>query len=159
MPPKAVIPLESIDLEDVLMDRAEIRKTNAHRFEMEQIDAVCMLDHENRRVAGWRDVRDDEFWVRGHIPGRPIFPGVLMIEASAQLCSVMYYKVLNPGAETFFGFAGVDEVKFRGSVVPGDRIVFAATLLKYRPHRCTFQTQAFVNGEMKFQGLITGMGV
>ena len=70
-------------------------------------------------MAGYRDVRDDEFWVRGHIPGRPIFPGVLMIETAAQL--VGYYAMSKMPSQGFLGFGGVEDVKFRGTVVPGQR--------------------------------------
>ncbi len=159
MPPKPILPLESIDLESVILDRAGIREVNAHRHEMEQIDAIVLMDPERQMIAGWRDVRDDEFWVRGHIPGRPIFPGVLMIEATAQMCSVMYYQVLQPGADHFFGFGGLDAVKFRGSVVPGDRIVFMARSIERRSRRWRFGAQAFVEGRMVFEAEITGMTV
>lgn len=159
MPPKPILPLESIDLEAILLDRAGIREVNAHRHEMEQIDAIVLMDSDRQMIAGWRDVRDDEFWVRGHIPGRPIFPGVLMIEATAQMCSVMYYQVLQPGADHFFGFGGLDAVKFRGSVVPGDRIVFMARSIERRSRRWRFGAQAFVDGRMVFEGEITGMTV
>ena len=159
MPPKPILPLESIDLESVILDRAGIREVNAHRHEMEQIDAIVLMDAERQMIAGWRDVRDDEFWVRGHIPGRPIFPGVLMIEATAQMCSVMYYQVLQPGADHFFGFGGLDAVKFRGSVVPGDRIVFMAHSIERRSRRWRFGAQAFVEGRMVFEAEITGMTV
>ena len=159
MPPKPIIPLESLDLEKILYDRDAIRKINPHRFEMEQIDAVCVMEPERVVVAGYRDVTRDEFWVRGHIPGRPIFPGVLMIEASAQLCSVMYYTILNPNADHFFGFGGLDRVKFRGSAVPGDRIVFMAHSLERKSRKWTFESQAYVQGKMVFEAVVTGMVV
>jgi len=159
MPPRPIVPLEDLDLENVLYDREAIREINPHRFEMEQIDAVCLMDPDAAMVAGYRDVRDDEFWVRGHIPGRPIFPGVLMIEASAQMCSVMYYTMLNPGADHFFGFGGLDRVKFRGSAVPGDRLVFMARSLERRSRKWTFEAQAFIEGRMVFEAVVTGMVV
>ena len=159
MPPKPIIPLESINLENILHDREAIRKINPHRYEMEQIDAICLMDPAQVVVAGFRDVRDDEFWVRGHIPDRPIFPGVLLIEATAQLCSVMYYTILVPSADHFFGFGGLDKVKFRGSVVPGDRLVFMAQSMVRKTRKWTFRSQAFVEGRMVFEGTITGMVV
>jgi len=159
MPPKAIVPLENVDLENILHDRTAIRKINPHRHEMEQIDAICLMDPENYVVVGYRDIRDDEFWVRGHIPGRPIFPGVFMIEATAQMCSVMYYEILNPGADHFFGFGGLDRVKFRGSAQPGDRLVLMARSLERRSRKWTFEAQGFIDGKMVFEAEITGMVV
>lgn len=153
------MPLEELDLETVLYDRDAIRGINPHRFEMEQIDAVCFVDTDRVVVVGYRDLRADEFWVRGHIPGRPIFPGVLMIEAAAQLCSVMYYTLLNPKADHFFGFGGLDRVKFRGVAVPGDRLVFMARLREQRSRRWSFEAQAFIDDRMVFEAVVSGMVV
>lgn len=159
MPPKPIVPLEDLDLENVIFDREAIRRINPHRYEFEQIHAVCLADRENLVVAGYRDVTEDEFWVRGHIPGRPIFPGVLMIEATAQMCSVMYYSYLAPDNDHFFGFAGLENVKFRGSAKPGDRLVFLARSLERRSRKWSFEAQAFIDGKMVFEAIVTGMTV
>ena len=116
---------------------------------------IYLVDEDRMVMAGYRDVRDDEFWVRGHIPGRPIFPGVLMIETAAQLVS--YYAMRKMPKQGFLGFGGVDDVKFRGSVVPGDRIVMVGKMVEVRRRRCVGDTQAFVNGNMVYEGRITGM--
>jgi 3-hydroxyacyl-[acyl-carrier-protein] dehydratase len=116
---------------------------------------VFFVDRSDGTVAGFRDVRDDEFWVRGHIPGRPIFPGVLIIETAAQLVS--YYVVSEDPSRGFLGFGGVDDVKFRGTVRPGQRLIMLGKLLENRRRRCVGATQGFVDGQMVFEGLITGM--
>ena len=159
MPPPLLVDLASLDLDRVLAGPDEIRARNPHRYEMELVDGIVHYDPEAGTIVGYRDTREDEFWVRGHIPGRPIFPGVLMVEATAQMCSVMYYRVLQPGAGHFFGFAGLENVKFRGSVVPGDRIVFMAHSVERRSRRWRFGAQAYVDGRMVFQGDIIGMAV
>ena len=87
MPPKVHFDLATIDPAHVLADREAIRKILPQRFEMEQLDAIVHLDGAAGLVVGYKDVRHDEFWVRGHMPGYPILPGVLMCEAAAQLCS------------------------------------------------------------------------
>ena len=157
MPPKPIIPLESIDLENILYDREAIRTINPHRHEMEQIDAICLMDPDQVVVAGFRDVRDDEFWVRGHIPGRPLLPGVLMAEAAAQACTYYYKRCTDD--DRFLGFGGIDKWKFRGTVVPGDRLIIIAKNIELKSRRAVFQTQGVVDGRVVFEGIITGMPV
>lgn len=156
MPPKPLIDLSQIDPTRVLVDRQGIYRVNPHRFEFQQLDGICLLDRTEQTLAGFRDVRADEFWVRGHIPGRPIFPGVLMIETAAQL--VGYYVMTEPQRQgDFLGFGGVDDVKFRGVVQPGSRIIMLGQMLDQKPRRCIGATQGFVNGRMVYEGIITGM--
>ena len=157
MPPQPFIDLGTLDFGHMLADREGIYKINPHRFEFAQLDGIIKLDYETDVIAGYRDVKADEFWVRGHIPGRPIFPGVLMIETAAQLVS--YYVVGSQPGKGFLGFGGVDGVKFRGSVEPGQRIIMLGKMVENRPRRCIGDTQAFVNGKMVYEGRITGMWV
>src|SRR5712692_6806954 len=78
-----------LDLSRILVDQEGIRRVNRQRFEMEQLTAIVHIDREQNLIAGYKDVGPDEFWVRGHMPGYPLMPGVMMCEAAAQLCS--YY--------------------------------------------------------------------
>jgi len=157
MPPKALFDLASIDLNKIVADREAIYRVNPHRHEFQQLGGIYVCDHQAGIIAGYRDVRGDEFWVRGHIPGRPIFPGVLMIETAAQLVS--YYVMTAEPGKGFLGFGGVDEVKFRGAVVPGQRIIMLGKMVEMRPRRCVGATQGYVDGQLVYEGLITGMWV
>jgi hypothetical protein len=78
MPPKPLIDLDSIDLDKVVAGPEQIRECNRQRYEMEHLDAIVHLDTEEGVIVGYKDVKDDEFWVRGHIPGRPLLrlPGL-----------------------------------------------------------------------------------
>ena len=89
MPPPLLVDLQGIDLGRLEITREGIRQMNPHRFEMEQLDGIIKFAPEQGYAIGLRNVTDQEFWVRGHIPGRPLMPGVLMLEAAAQLCT--YY--------------------------------------------------------------------
>jgi len=157
MPPEPLFDLSMIDTSRVQVDRDAIYRVNPHRYEFQQLDGIYFIDDDARLIAGYRDVREDEFWVRGHIPGRPIFPGVLMIETAAQLVS--YCAMREFPDKGFLGFGGVDDVKFRGAVTPGDRIIVIGRMVELKPRRCKGATQAFVDGRMVFQGVITGMWV
>src|SRR3989304_4761865 len=94
---RRIVDLSSLDLEHPKFGIEAIRRRNAQRYEMEQISSVIDVNGKEGWLVGFRDVRADEFWVRGHIPGRPIFPGVLMIETAAQLVS--YYVRRGPGGD------------------------------------------------------------
>src|SRR5437588_5037222 len=122
MPPEFHFDPGQLDLAKVVADQHAIRKVNPQRFEMEQLTAIVYVDHEQHIVAGYKDVRPDEFWVRGHMPGYPLLPGVLLCEAAAQLCSYYVCAYSSLGGD-FIGFAGLENVRFRGMVKPGDRLI------------------------------------
>lgn len=159
MPPRAIIPLDRIDVGKVVADIEDIRRANPQRFDMEQLSYICHFDPDAGEVAGVLNVSDEPFWAPGHIPGRPLMPGVIMIEAAAQLCSWSVRQVYDPEAyrDRFFGFGGIDNVKFRGTVLPGQRLLLLGTQGELRPRRAAFHTQGWVNGKMAFQGDIAGM--
>jgi 3-hydroxyacyl-[acyl-carrier-protein] dehydratase len=157
MPAPLLVDLSTIDLGRVVMGIEQIRQYNPHRYEMEQLSGVIHLDLEGGRIVAFRDVRPDEFWVRGHIPGRPLMPGVLMIEAAAQMCS-LFYKLVQKDPR-FVGFAGVDGVKFRGPVVPGNRLVLLGRAAEIRSRRAVFDTQGVVDGRLVVEARITGMPI
>src|SRR5262245_54133493 len=115
MPPVALVDPATIDTSRVLVDREGIRQANSQRFEMEQLTAILAIDTERHLIIGYKDVEPDEFWVRGHVPGYPLMPGVLICEAAAQLSSFYCHeiKIVEDG---FLGFGGMDDVRFRGLV-------------------------------------------
>ncbi len=152
-----IIDLSGIDLNHVIADREEIRKYIPQRFEMEQITAIVYEDTEKHICVGYKDLTHDEFWVRGHMPGMPLMPGVIMCEAAAQVSSYYVQKNDLLGAE-MVGFGGLEDVRFRDPVVPGDRLVIVVGLTKYRPGRmivCRFQ--GFVGESLAVEGKIKGI--
>ena len=127
------------------------------RHEMGLLHGILALDREAGLVVGFHDTRPTDFWVRGHLPGRPLMPGVVMVEAAAQLCAWMAHDLIPNPPGKFFGFAGIDEVRFRGQVEPGERLLLAARIVRVRKPLAVFGAQAFVRDEMVFEGRITGM--
>src|SRR4051794_31172316 len=104
MPPQFVFDISSIDLNKVIYDQEAIREANPQRGDMEMLNGIVYAAPELGRIVGYKDVRADEFWVPGHIPGRPLLPGVLMVEAAAQLASFYTRKFV--GWKGFIGFGG-----------------------------------------------------
>lgn len=157
MAAQPIVPVELWNLDRVVLGLDAIRESNQQRFEMEQLTAITFLDPESGRIVGYRDVGDDEFWVRGHIPGRPIFPGVLMLEALAQLTSLYVARAIPDLG--FIGFGGVDGVKFRQTIVPGDRLVLLGRSVEIRKRRAVFDTQGWVGDRLAIEAQITGVRV
>src|SRR5262249_15030887 len=118
MPPVALIDPAKIDTSRILADQKGIRQANPQRFEMEQLTAIVLLDTKEHLIIGYKDVAPNEFWVRGHVPGYPLMPGVLICEAAAQLASY-YCNEINVVKDGFLGFGGMEDVRFRGPVRPG----------------------------------------
>ena len=158
MPPELHFDLAAIDFSQVVADRETIRQVNPQRYEMEQLDAVVLVDWDRDLVVGYKDVREDEFWVRGHMPGYPLLPGILMCEASAQLCS--WYTVKKGLLQgDFLGFGGLENVRFRSPVHPGDRLVLVAKATKVHRRQMIYNVQGFVGNTMVFHGDIIGMAL
>lgn len=156
MPPPAHFNLTELNLDRVIADREAIRNVNPQRFEMEQLDAIVLLDPERHLVAGYKDVRADEYWARGHMPGYPLLPGVLMCEAAAQLCSY-YITTQGLSPADFIGFGGLENVRFRSPVRPGDRLVLIGKAGKVNPRRTIFNVQGFVGDTMVFHADVVGV--
>lgn len=155
MPPKYLFDVGGLDWNRVIYDQEAIRRANPQRGHMEQLNGIVFANPEAGQIIGFKDVRDDEFWVEGHIPGRPIYPGVLMIEAAAQLAS--FYTRTFVGWKGFIGFGGADEIKFRQQVVPGQRMYLLGQKLWERHRRIHCKIQGLVNDQMAFECAITGV--
>lgn len=156
MPPVALVDPATIDTSRVLVDREGLRKGNPQRFEMEQLTAIVSIDLEQNLIIGYKDVEPDEFWIRGHVPGYPLMPGVLICEAAAQLASYFCHciKIVKDG---FLGFGGMEDVRFRGPVHPGDRLVLVSKAEKVNRRQTIFETQGFVDNNMVYHGRIIGV--
>ncbi|MDH3585158.1 MAG: beta-hydroxyacyl-ACP dehydratase [Phycisphaerae bacterium] len=145
--------LDRFDLDSVVHDVSMIEAANPQRGAMRQLDGIVHVT--TTEGIGVKNVADDEFWVDGHIPGRPLMPGVLMIETAAQMAGyIMKQREPDLG---FIGFLGCDSVKFRGQVVPGDRFYILARAIKISRRRFICETQGVVEGNLVFEGVVSGM--
>ena len=156
MPPEAMFDIKKVDCSKVVVDIEGIRKVNPQRYEMEHLTAVVHIDPVEHLAIGYKDVRHDEFWVRGHMPGYPLMPGVLICEAAAQLCGFVATQQKWMAGD-FLGFGGMENVRFRGPVRPGDRLVIMVKPTKINRRQVISMAQAFVGETMVFQGDIIGV--
>jgi 3-hydroxyacyl-[acyl-carrier-protein] dehydratase len=151
-----ILDFSEYDLNNIVADIEAIRRYNPQRFEMEQLTAICHEDPVKAVCVGYKDIGPDEFWARGHMPGVPLMPGVIMCEAAAQLASyyIHRYKLLEEG---IVGFGGLEKVRFRGLVRPGDRFIIVSRLLKVRRSIMTCEFQCFVNQALVCEGVLKGV--
>ena len=152
-----ILDFSEYDLNQVVADTEAIRRYNPQRYEMEQITAICFEDPQRNVCVGYKDLTSDEFWVRGHMPGMPLMPGVIMCEAAAQLASYYSHRYSLMGGVV--GFGGLEAVRFRGVVRPGDRFVIVSRLLKLRRSIMTCEFQCFVNQSLVCEGVLKGVSL
>jgi 3-hydroxyacyl-[acyl-carrier-protein] dehydratase len=155
MPPKLIYDIDTIDPQGLVFGPEKIREVNPQRGDFEHLDGIALYKPEDQIMIGFKNVREDEFWVTGHVPGRPLLPGVLMLEAAAQLCS--FYSNLQNNNEYFYALGGIDEARFRGTVTPGEKLFLLAQPQTLKPVRSVFKTQGTVNGKLVFEAQILGI--
>ena len=128
---------------------------NPQAGDMRQLDYIAYVSDDKQTAVGIKNVKEDEFWITGHIPGRPIYPGVLMIEAAAQISSVLYH--LNAESNHFMGFTRCDNCSFRDQVLPGNTLALVSIIRKFQRRRFGCDAQGVVDGKFIFEVQITGM--
>lgn len=159
MPAVPLIDFDALNLDTVQATREDVRKFIMQRGRFEMLDGIVHLDLENDLVISYVDIHADAWWASDHVPGRPLFPGALMIEASAQMCTYDFMQRTPDMKDTFVGFAGVDKVRYRGTVEPECRMYFAGRVTRIRSNMFTYSTQGFVNRKLVYEGDIMGMVV
>ncbi len=158
MPPPLLFDLEQIDLNaSAVFDQQTIGECNPQRYEMRQLDGVLWYDKDKFLILGYKDVTDDEFWTSGHIPGRPLMPAVIMVEAAAQLLSFFVKKIY--GVPGFIGFSAIKDAKFRLSVEPGQRLLLLGHIIKLKSRKFAAEIQGVTGGKIAFETTVEGMKV
>ncbi len=154
-----IIDPTTIDFSRVVADLDEIRRYNLQRYEMEQLTAIVLEDFDRKICVGYKDTSREDFWVRGHMPGMPLMPGVVMLEAAAQLCSY-YAQKLDLLGTRMIGFGGLEDVRFRDPVIPGDRLILICQLVKARRGRMLVSRfQGAVHDNLVVEGVLKGVPI
>ena len=118
-----------------------------HRYPFLLVDRILEIE-PGRSAVGLKNVTVDEPFFQGHFPGRPIMPGVLILEAMAQVAGVLLLHDLPARHEKLIYFTGIDRAKFRRPVVPGDQLRLEVEILKLRSWTCKLRAVAKVEGQL-----------
>jgi len=149
--------LEAIDLTQRSRDRAHIATRMAHRGDMALLDNILWVSPDFRRSVALKIVRPEEFWVSGHFPGKPMYPGVLMVESAAQLSAYLYNA--RQEKPLLAAFTRIDNCSFRNSVVPGDELLLLCQEVKWSRRGFVCDVQGVTGGKLAFEARISGISV
>ncbi len=139
-----------------VIDNIGLQAILPHRYPFLLVD--CVVEFEpGHRAVGVKNVTINEPCFQGHFPGRPIFPGVLIVEALAQLGGVLAIRSLPPGQSPIVYLTGIEKAKFRKPVLPGDQIRLEVEVIKRRPPFWKMQGKAFVGGRLVCEVASTAM--
>jgi 3-hydroxyacyl-[acyl-carrier-protein] dehydratase len=137
------------------MNINEIMALLPHRYPLLLVDRVLELV-PNERILAYKNISVNEEVFNGHFPGAPIFPGVLTIEALAQASGILGFASTNTTADDgkLYLFAGVDKVRFKRTVVPGDQLMLSSEVEAVKRNIWRFRTSATVDGEIACQATL-----
>lgn len=131
----------------MILDIQGIQKILPHRYPFLMVDAILEIE-PFKRIVGIKNVTINEHFFQGHFPGKPIFPGVLIIESMAQTGGLLLLREVPDRESKLLYFAAVDEARFRRPVVPGDQLKVDVTVISWRTTFCKLRGIATVNGEL-----------
>ena len=142
-----------------MKDILEIQRYLPHRYPFLLVDRILEME-EGKRIVGLKNVTINEPFFQGHFPGQPVMPGVLILEAMAQVGGCLALSYLKKEGEQAVYFMGIDKAKFRKPVVPGDNLRLEVEVLKQRGNIWVFKGKAYVDdtlvSEAELMAMMTG---
>ena len=133
----------------------EIIKLLPHSYPFLLVDRVLEFEHA-KKIIGIKNVTFNEPFFQGHFPGKPIMPGVLMVEALAQIGGILAFKSFPDKTGSVF-FLGIDNARFRKPVVPGDQLKLVVEVVKFKRDIWVFEGKAYVDNEIVTEARIMAM--
>jgi len=137
-----------------IINTQDIMKILPHRFPFLLVDKIVELE-ENKRIVGIKNVTINEGFFQGHFPKTPVMPGVLIIEAMAQVGGILLLRAIPDRENKLAYFMGIDQAKFRKPVLPGDQLRFEVEVLRLRSRACKMQGKAYVGEDVVAEAIIT----
>ncbi len=137
-----------------ILNLTEILNILPHRYPFVLVDRILEVQPPDF-VKGMKNVTYNEHFFQGHFPGQPVMPGVLIVEAMAQTGGILAYQSLPEAKDRLFFFMGMDKVKFRRPVVPGDQLIMECTATHRSSRAWKMQGKAFVDGQLAVQADLT----
>jgi UDP-3-O-[3-hydroxymyristoyl] N-acetylglucosamine deacetylase / 3-hydroxyacyl-[acyl-carrier-protein] dehydratase len=147
----AMVPPQVIPRGSAVMNVTDVQAVLPHRFPFLMIDRILAFEGENK-IVGMKSVTINEPYFQGHFPGHPVMPGVLQLEAMAQVASILMSKRTSLSGIGYFMSA--DEVKFRKPVHPGDTLIIEGELLRAKATIAKASCRCLVNGEVTSEAIL-----
>ncbi len=141
---------------ETLLSTTQIQSFLPHRYPFLLVDRIIELT-PGQRIVGLKNVTINEPFFQGHFPGMPVMPGVLQIEAMAQTGGLLLLNQIAEPEKKLLLFAGIDEVKFRRPVVPGDTLHITMTLLRFKGRVARLRGEITVEGQPVSEAIITSV--
>jgi 3-hydroxyacyl-[acyl-carrier-protein] dehydratase len=135
------------------MDTIEIQKLLPHRYPFLMVDAIVEVERL-KRIVGIKNVSINEYYFQGHFPGKPVMPGVLILEAMAQTGGLLLLLDIPDRDNKLLYFVAVDGARFRRPVVPGDQLRIEINVLHWRGDFCKLEGRATVDGQLAAEGTV-----
>src|SRR5712675_945513 len=153
-----LVDLSTLDLSHDVVSQDDLRRLVPQRDYFQMLDGVCHYDPERGTLVAYKDWPADAWWASAHMPGRPLMPGVLMIEGGAQAAGILIKKLSGWEPQRVIGLGGLNNVRFRGQIVPPARVLFVATQGTISGNRLArLPAQAFCNGQLVMEMELLGV--
>jgi len=154
-----LVDFSTLNCTDNLVPEETLRKALPHINEFQLIDGICTVDVEREIVVGYKVWDEEPWWGLAHIPGRPMMPGVLMIEGCAQIAAILVENFGEFPDDKFMALVGVDNTRVRRMIQPPATVYFAGTLASHSSRIAKVKAQCIIDGEIAVETELRGVPV